>query len=403
MPICQFTVFRRLCILLLPVIAASCGGGADGMQAGTGPAGTSLSENSGSSMIHLTLTQPADREVLSASEATPVSANLTIDGSKDPDGVAVQFSTVSGSLAPTRAAVIAGVATSSLSGTTPGRQQLIATAQTGAITTSATRVFFTRPAPAPLEVLVPAYFSSSDSVAWGALTSGVAAHPDVPVTVIFNPSNGIFTTADAEYARALKQIANSGGRSIGYVYTRYGGGSRSLDSIKANIDNYLTKYPGVITGFFLDEMASNAEQLMFYRKIYQYIKSKNPDLRVIGNPGSIPNPVYANVVDVLVTFEGKGATFSNYDPRLNEGWLYQYINSRQSALIHNVGTCAAMQTTVLAAATANFNTGPLYVTDSLYQPATGAGNPWGKLPTYWTGLLQAVSAVNQGRNLPACV
>ena len=72
--------------------------------------------------------------------------------------------------------------------------------------------------------------------------------------------------------------------------------------MKANIDAYFALYGrNAISGVFLDEMSSDAAKLSGYREIYAYIKAKGADLRVIGNPGMVPNTAdYATVADVLV-------------------------------------------------------------------------------------------------------
>ena len=131
-----------------------------------------------------------------------------------------------------------------------------------------------------LELLVPAYFYPVDDgvTYWQTLAD---AAPDVAITAILNPSNGIFTTADAATLQAARNLVTAGGKVIGYVYTRYGNGTRSMADIKTNIDRYLALYGrDVISGIFLDEMASDARQIDFYREIYSYIKSKDAALRV---------------------------------------------------------------------------------------------------------------------------
>lgn len=187
--------------------------------------------------------------------------------------------------------------------------------------------------------------------------------------------------------------------------TRYGTGERSLAAIKANIDSYFTHYgSGLLGGIFLDEMAATADRLDFYRELYAYIKAKDASLRVVGNPGSIPVSGYAAVADVLTVFEGKGSTFQGYDPRANSNtqWLYTRANSTQAALVHNVSDCTAMQTAAQAATSARYNTGLFYATPLEYEPATGVGNPWAGLPSYWDKLLQTVRSINAGSTVPTC-
>ena len=51
---------------------------------------------------------------------------------------------------------------------------------------------------------------------------------------------------------------------------------------------------------------------------------------------------------------------------------------------------------------ARTNAGVVYVTDLEYDYATDTGNPWAKLPTYWSQLLGTVDAINKSRALPSC-
>ena len=179
-----------------------------------------------------------------------------------------------------------------------------------------------------------------------------------------NPNNGIFSSADANFTRATTQFVEAGGTVLGYVYTRYGKGSRSIADIKANIDKYLQFYGRErISGIFLDEMASETSKLDFYREIYRYIKGIDPSLRVVGNPGLIPTAGYAGIADTLVSFEGTAADYAKYDPRTQNAWLYTYTNRTQAMLTHNTATCSAMQGAVQAAASARNNAGWVYATD----------------------------------------
>jgi hypothetical protein len=276
------------------------------------------------------------------------------------------------------------------------------------VTVSGTRgtgsqTIYLRPQPAPLEILVPAYFTPSVNTGWSQMAASSAASPSVTITAILNPTNGIFTAADSKSLQAANNLVNAGGKVIGYVYTRYGTGTRSLADIKTNIDRYFDLYgSAVVSGIFLDEMSSSETQIDFYRQIYQYIKARSTSLRVVGNPGAIPAAAYANVVDAMVSFEGPVSNFQQFDPRISTPWLYTLSNTRNAMLVHNANTCAAMQTAVQSAASARYNHGLVYVTDLQYQPATQVGNPWASLPSYWSALVSTVEAINIAATLPAC-
>ncbi|MCS4510130.1 spherulation-specific family 4 protein [Xylophilus ampelinus] len=403
----------------MTAFVAGCGGGGGGGGDGSTTATSASSPAAGETditvstvstqatraklpVLSLAFTAPADQEVLNVGTAAAVTVRLKIDGAAAIDGTVVRFGGPSAQWLPVLPTTSAGLATTAFTATAPGRQEITATVQAGGQTVSAVRTVYARPTPAPLEILVPAYFSASDTTHWATMTAGAAAHPTLAVTAIMNPNNGIFTTADPDYLRALAQFAAVGGRTVGYVYTGYGTGSRSLDAVKANIDQYLALYGRtLIGGFFLDEMASDPERLAFYQEIYRYIKARDPSPKVIGNPGTVPDAVYAGVADTLVTFEDRGTAYTRYDPRQGNAWLYLQANSRQAALVYGEN-CAAMQRAVAAAATARFNAGPVYMTNLKFNPKTGVGDPWKALPAYWTQLLETVSAVNRGVAPTAC-
>ena len=397
MPTRRFKLPLRLCGLSLAALLAACGGGGGGSSDSGGSDG-----GGGTGTVAVSMTAPVAEEVFDASAPLTVSARVTVNGANAADGTAVSFSTTPAGSAAT-GVTRDGVATATLAAAAPGRQQINATASVSGQSATAARVVYLRPAPAKLEILAPAYFYPSTGSHWDRLTAGAAAHPSVGITAIMNPNNGVFTAADPNFVAATGRFVAAGGKVLGYVYTGYGTGSRSLAAIKANIDNYLTLYGrGVIGGIFLDEMASETNRLAFYRELYAYIKGKDASLRVVGNPGMVPAAEFAEVADVLVTFEGKNSTYESYDPRQTGAWLYARTNASQSSLVHNAATCAAMQQAVKSAASARYNAGPLFVTNLEYDPVTNVGNPWSGLPSYWDAMLQTVDAVNKGGALPAC-
>ncbi|WCM89407.1 spherulation-specific family 4 protein [Acidovorax sp. NCPPB 3576] len=344
---------------------------------------------------------PPEQDVFDLGASVPVSLTLQAGTGAIPDGMAVDFSATSGSFAPPVAALQGGGAGTTFTPTGLGRQTLSASVPLSDGAVTASRTLYVRPAAAPMEVLVPAYFYPSEGSPWDAMTAGAAAYPSVTVTAILNPNNGVFTRANPEFTTAATAFVRAGGKLLGYVYTGYG--SRSISKVKGNIDKYLSLYgTGLVSGLFIDEMSSAPGRITYYRQLFDYIKSKGATLRVVGNPGTVPNAAYAAVADTLVTFENRNAAFADYDPRASGGWLYQMANTRQNALVHDAADCAAMQAAVRSAATARVNSGVVYVTDDTFDPDTQEGNPWDTLPPYWTRLLGTVDSVNRGATLPTC-
>lgn len=383
---------RTACLLPIAALATSCGGGGGGSDSPTPP-----------STVQVTITAPASGSVLTAQTPIAVQAQISVNGSPVADGTAVSFSMPGGSFSPVAPQTRSGLASTSLTGTTAGAQTLTARSTVNGATGTGTQTIYLRPQPAALEILVPAYFHPTTNTGWSQMAASASANPAVGITAILNPSNGIFTTADAATLQAARNLVAAGGKVIGYVYTRYGTGSRSLADIKTNIDRYLDLYgSSVISGIFLDEMSANETHIPFYREIYDHIKARGATLRVVGNPGLVPAAAYASATDAIVSFEGAATTFQNFDPRTSTPWLYTLTNSRHAMLVHNADNCAAMQTAVQAAASARYNHGLVYATNLQYNPTTQVGNPWASLPSYWSSLVGTVRALNTATALPAC-
>lgn len=382
-----FALQRTTAALCVVLLTSACGGGSD------------IAPN-----VVVEITAPSgDSPVFELQTPLSVEATVAVNTLTAPDDTPVHFSSSAGLFSPATASTRNGQAHSALWGTVPGPHTLRAEAEVAGVRTGNTKSFYLRHTPAPLEVLVPAYFYPSTGSGWTLLASSVAAHPGLKVTAILNPNNGIFSTADRRYVEAAGNFVHAGGQLLGYVHTSYGTGVRSLSDVQTNIDRYLELYGrDLISGIFLDEMSGQSSTLDFYRQVYHYIKAKDPSLRVVGNPGTIPATDMAGVSDALITFEGTAADFAHYDPRKKGGWLYTLSNNRQGTLLHSASSCTAMQTALRTAASTQTNSGLVYVTHRPYDYATNTGNPWASLPSYWTELLDSVQALNQGQPLPSC-
>lgn len=404
----------RLAVSLLALTAtlAGCGGG-------TEKAATPAPAPAPTAPIGLNFVQPANN-VLEPSASEPLSVNLSVNGSPAPNGTvatfAVNLSAVA-TLAPVAPTTLSGVAKTTLtvSSLPPAATfQVTATATSSANTASDQLTYYVRPAHKKLQVLVPAYFSASGaSSPWASLTSGANSYPDVQITAITNPGNGVLTsasTADAALGTAItafKAVPGTGNKVIAYVATGSGSsGALSVTDVKATIDNYVRLYPNQLDGFFLDGMAADSARLAYFQDIFNHIKAitsgmspgASPPLAptVIGNPGTYPVPAYAGVADTLVTYAGNAAAYQGMDPQPASTWVYARDNSAQAMLVHTASTCTDMKAAVENAHRPRMNTGLVYVTN------LSIGAPWSALPSYWLQLLGTVDALNKQRSLPLC-
>lgn len=347
------------------------------------------------------------------SSSNTIKVQATKDGS-NADDVTVLFSTTYGSVSPASAQPRGGLASTNLA--VPGG------AATGAITVSASAsatntateswTAYIRPTPEKLQVLVPAYFS--DEKIWTALTTAAQSYPDVQINVIVKPDNantGVIApgtyTPDSKLVTAVTALKTAHPNTKVLAYVATGGGAAgvlSLTDVKTTIDQYVTGYGSKIDGFFLDGMATQSNLITpFYSPLSTYISSRTglgatPPL-VFGNPASYPTKDYADLVKVLVTYNGSATNYLALDPQTaGAPWVYERANSTQAALVHSAATCANMQAAVARANLPRMNTGWLFVTDQT------VGAPWSTLPAniYWKSFLGTVDATNKGYPLPSC-
>jgi hypothetical protein len=231
-------------------------------------------------------------------------------------------------------------------------------------------------------VLVPAYFypSGPGLAAWNQLADAAGS---IPIEAILNPGSGPGTIQDPNYVLVVNILRRAGGRVLGYVDTSYG--KRTPAAVERDIRTYL-KFYGV-DGFFIDQMANTPQAVAYYEAIYQFIKRRSSDFKVVGNPGTpYTLPAYLNAVDTLVVFEGSGITYGDYKPLVPSPWIANYPPSRFANIIHDVADAAGMEKVLTEAQRAS--AGSVFVTDEKMP------NPYSRLPGYWTQEVAAIRALD---------
>ena len=223
-------------------------------------------------------------------------------------------------------------------------------------------------ASAPVKIIVPAYFYPG--VEWDRLSHRAAQIPG-RLYAIANPANGPGAAADKNYRAAISTLRSRGGRVLGYVHTQYGKRNRIV--VKKDIDRWYRWY--TIDGIFLDEQANTAGRENYYQYLYRYIKTKDLNALVAGNPGAPAPESYlffkaARTVDLLCLFEN-GNGFSDWSP---PAWTGKWQNSNFCVLLYNTGTGEYRQAAHYAI---NRKAGWMYITDNTLP------NPWKTLPDYF--------------------
>ena len=161
--------------------------------------------------------------------------------------------------------------------------------------------------PAAASLIVPVFGNNS-----AQFKGALAAARQSKLIAIINPNDGVGGSVQGNTASFSRKIVSSGSVSAGYINTNQG--KRNLDAIRSDINKYKGSYG--VNAIFLDEFSDSASDISAYREIYQYAKSSG--LKVIGNPGTFVPRGYADVTDILITYEDAySAGFSRFKQK---GW-----------------------------------------------------------------------------------
>jgi hypothetical protein len=218
-------------------------------------------------------------------------------------------------------------------------------------------------------MLVPAYFHPAQFPAeWSALTD-----PRL-LAVVLNVNDGPGDARESEFVSAVSGIEAAGGTLTGYVDAGFG--ARSPDEMRAAARRYRDWYG--VADIFLDQVPAGAEGLGAYRELGAQFRERGAGF-IVFNHGVYPDPGYAAIADLLVTFEGPWSAYQLMDaPPL---WAAALPAWRFCHLVYDVPQPALDQAVRLAD---QRGAGVLYVTD-------GQGvNPWNGLPGYFARELTLV-------------
>ncbi|MGC0332457.1 hypothetical protein RKD23_005447 [Streptomyces sp. SAI-170] len=160
-------------------------------------------------------------------------------------------------------------------------------------------------------LLVP-YYEHPDvrPAEWEAL---LAAAPRL-YGVVLNPASGPGERPDPAFAQVAARLREAGVRVLGYADTAYG------DRPHADVVRDLTRHHAWYgtDGVFLDQAASAPQALPYYRRLASAAWTSGCTALVL-NHGTPPDPSYARIADVLVTFEGPWETYRTLPPTPSYG------------------------------------------------------------------------------------
>ncbi|WP_225446777.1 spherulation-specific family 4 protein [Streptacidiphilus sp. PB12-B1b] len=208
-------------------------------------------------------------------------------------------------------------------------------------------------------LLVPLYaYPGTEPEPWAM----VEAHADSLAGVVLNPHSGPGPEPEPEFAAVAARLRSAGVPLLGYVDSDYG--RRHHREVVADIARHRDWYG--VDGVFLDQAASGLDSLPHYRRLAVAARSLDA-AAVVFNPGVHPHPGFAEVADLVITFEGE---WEQYRALRTPPWTESFPAQRFGHLVH--GTPAALCSAVAELARLR------HAAVSYATPGTGA-NPWGVL------------------------
>jgi len=188
--------------------------------------------------------------------------------------------------------------------------------------------------------------------------------------VIVNPASGPGGARDPVYAKSVRLARDAGAELLGYVDTKYT--SVPLHSAERQVREYAAWYG--VTDIFFDDVSGTGRKLPYYRALSRDVRGRTPGAVVMLNPGDFPAEGYARLGDELVVAEyGYGEFLSTAPP----SWLTRFSPSEFVTILSGVSRTHLAATLELARSR---GIGGFYATEV----ATGAGDLYEQLPSYWS-------------------
>ncbi|MFG2001908.1 spherulation-specific family 4 protein [Spirillospora sp. NPDC048911] len=214
-------------------------------------------------------------------------------------------------------------------------------------------------------IVVPAYFPPA-AEAWAELAD------TSPHLAVVNVDGGPGPARAPDFAAVAGRARAAGVTLAGYVDTAYG--RRPPGEVAAEVRRYRAWYG--VRRVFLDRAAAGRRQLGHYARTVRAVRAEGAEY-VVFNHGVHPDPGYAALADLLVTFEGP---WSAYRSLRAPEWVMEAGAGRFCHLVYATPRHALCEVLLQAR---RCNAQACYVTDR-DQP-----NPWDDLPGYYGLEVQA--------------
>lgn len=224
-------------------------------------------------------------------------------------------------------------------------------------------------------------YPNANSPYWNQITA--MGGSKIPY-VIINPSSGPGSSANSDYTRQIQININAGIKNIGYVKTDYF--NRSDTDIFFDVDRYVQLYGREnISGIFFDEAVpgSNQTEINKMRELYNYMKTRYPEMTIMANPGRNISDGISPYADIWVTSETNADRYINrfYQPTS----IFENTASNSKNIMHIIYAATPEQYKTIIELSRQRNAGWLMITTDV-QP-----NPYNELAINFESLINAIN------------
>lgn len=219
----------------------------------------------------------------------------------------------------------------------------------------------------PMAILLPLYIYPATG-AWDILYTNITANPHLTFAIVINPNSGPGAPPypDPDYIAGIAQLNSYPNTELyGYVHTLTATRSQSL--IKADIRTYAhwqdySRADIHMDGIFFDEAPSAYSKTTYstMTAITNYARSTiyADNVKVIFNPGVIPDSRYYDIADTIVAFEDY---YANYNSKTLS--TIPQVNRAKSAILMHHFTGTLQDQTAIVSSLTNGGLQALWISD----------------------------------------
>ncbi len=195
----------------------------------------------------------------------------------------------------------------------------------------------------------------------------------------------VLTKRDEDLQQMIANKA-AGIKNVAYTYTDHS--SRNLDLVYSDIDNFVNFYGREnIQGYFIDEVRGGATQAQidYMANIYNYIKTKYPEMTVIANNGWGVRDGITPYADIWMTQEVTADEYINrYRERTSE---FEKDPANAARILHVIIEATPEQYEEIIKLSRERNAGNLFITSDTNRYPSG----YDDLPTYFEDLMMTIN------------